>query len=143
VRVLFGGKLATRKHVTYERRGTMFIEVAVDLVIDRERGRLVAATETGDVANSNIFVAVSSESFFNAALQVESSSQVTRHIGADTHFSLGWRCEMKVGIKTGYRMNLAKGYSNSGSEFLQPIGRQVAELMLNGPEFVDQATGSP
>jgi hypothetical protein len=32
---------------------------------------------------------------------------------------------------------------NSGSELLQPIGGQVAELMLNGPEFFDQAPGSP
>jgi hypothetical protein len=30
-----------------------------------------------------------------------------------------------------------------GGEVLQSIGRQVAELMLYGPEFVNQAPGSP
>jgi len=40
-------------------------------------------------------------------------------------------------------MDLAERYMNLDGEFLQPIGWQIAELMLNGPEFVDQATGSP
>ena len=50
---------------------------------------------------------------------------------------------MEVRIKAGYRMDLAERHLDLGSEFLQSIGGQVAELMLNGPEFVDQATGSP
>jgi hypothetical protein len=31
---------------------------------------------------------------------------------------------------------------NLSGELLQSIGGQVAELMLNGPEFFDQAPGS-
>jgi hypothetical protein len=46
---------------------------------------------------------------------------------------------MKVGIKTGHRMDLAEWYLNLRGEFMQPVGRQVSELMLNGPEFVDHA----
>jgi hypothetical protein len=38
-------------------------------------------------------------------------------------------------------MDLAKRHLNLGGEILQTIGRQVAELMLYGPEFVNQAPG--
>ena len=68
---------------------------------------------------------------------------MTRHIGANSYFSRSGRSEMEVRIKAGYRMDLAERHLDLGSEFLQPIGGQIAELMLNGPEFVDQATGSP
>jgi len=56
---------------------------------------------------------------------------------------MGGRREMKVGIETCHGMDLAERHLDFRGEFLQPIGRQVAELMLNGPEFVDQARGSP
>src|SRR5258706_13067316 len=68
---------------------------------------------------------------------------MTSHVGADTHFSLGRRCEMEVGIETGYRVDLAKRHMNPCGELLQSINRQKAELVLNGPKFVDQAPRSP
>jgi hypothetical protein len=49
---------------------------------------------------------------------------------------------MKMWIEAGHGVDLAERYVNLGSEVLQPIGGQVAELMLNGPEFFDQAPGS-
>ena len=121
----------------------MFIEVAVDPVIDGESGRLVAAAETRHIAHSHFFRATCVECLFQAALQAGSAAQVTRHIGADADFSLRGRSQMEVRIKAGNRMDLAERHVNLDGEFLQPIGGQVAELMLNGPEFVDQATGSP
>src|SRR6266481_9258615 len=68
---------------------------------------------------------------------------MTSHVGADTHLSLGRRCEMEVGIETGYRVDLAKRHLNLCGELPQSIGRQIAELVLNGPKFVDQAPRSP
>src|SRR5258708_2225460 len=68
---------------------------------------------------------------------------MTSHVGADTHFSLGRRCEMEVGIETGYRVDMAKRHMNPCGELLQSINRQKAELVLNGPKFVDQAPRSP
>ncbi len=121
----------------------MFIEVAVDPIIDRERGRLVASTETRNIPHSHFFGAACAECLFQTAFKAGSAAQMARHIGADSYFGLCGRREMEVGIKTGYCMDLAKRHVNLDGEFLQPIGGQVAELMLNGPEFVDQATGSP
>src|SRR5258708_10383453 len=68
---------------------------------------------------------------------------MTSHVGADAHFSMGRRCEMEVGIETGYRVDLAKRHLNLCGELLQSINRQIAELGLNGPKFVDQAPRSP
>src|SRR5260370_7089737 len=65
------------------------------------------------------------------------------HVGADTHFSLGRRCEMEVGIETGDRVDLAKRHLNLYGEHLQSINQQKAELVLNGPKLVDQAPRSP
>src|SRR5258708_38782201 len=68
---------------------------------------------------------------------------MTSHVGADTHFSLCRRCEMEGGIETGYRVDLAKRHMNPCGELLQSINRQKAELVLNGPKFVDQTPRSP
>src|SRR5882724_4943808 len=138
----FGGKFAPGEHVPHKSRCTMFINIAVDPIVDRQSGRLVAATETGHVTHRHVFRAASPESLVQATFKLGSAPQMARHIGADADFRLSRRREMKVWIKTGYRMNLAERHLNPGGEFLQQIGGQIAELMLNGPEFVDQATGS-
>ena len=49
---------------------------------------------------------------------------------------------MKVGIKTSYRMDLTERHLNLCGKVTQPVGRQIAKLVLNGPEFVDHAQGS-
>jgi hypothetical protein len=67
---------------------------------------------------------------------------MARHIGADSDLSLGWRREMKMRIKTGHRVDLAERHLNSCGEVMQPVGRQIAKLVLNGPKFVDHAPGS-
>lgn len=43
---------------------------------------------------------------------------------------------MKVGIKTGHRMDLAEGDINLPRQHLELLGGQVAELSLDGPQFV-------
>src|SRR5277367_2708761 len=120
----------------------MFIEVAEDLIIDRERWCLIAASKAGDIAHGYLFLTPSTESLLQATFQAGSATQMARHIGADAHFGLGWRREMKVRIKTGYRMDLAEGHLNLRGKVMQPVGRQVAKLVLNGPKFVDHAQGS-
>src|ERR1700733_3482149 len=119
----------------------MFVEIAVDLIIDRERGCLIAASKTGHIAHRNFFRAAA-KSLLEPTFQVGSATQMAGHIGADAHFSLGWRCEMKVGIKTGHRMDLAERHLNLCGEIMQPVGRQIAKLVLNGPKFVDHTPGS-
>ena len=49
---------------------------------------------------------------------------------------------MKVGIKARYRVDLAEGHLNLRGKVMQPVGRQIAKLVLNGPKFVDHAQGS-
>ena len=127
----------------HEPHRAQFVEVAIDMIVDRESWRLVAAAETGDVTHSNLFRTASAESLVQPVFQVAAAAQMAGHIGADAHFSLGRRREMEVGIKTGYCMDLAERHLNLSGKILQPIGRQVTELMLYGPEFVDQAPGSP
>ena len=47
--VLFRRKLSPGEHVPHQPNGAIFVEVAIDLIVDRERGRLVAAAETGHI----------------------------------------------------------------------------------------------
>ena len=140
--VRFWRKLTPGEHVPRERNGPMLVEVGVDPVIDRESGRMVAAPQAGHVTHRYIFRTIATEGLVQGAFQIGSASQMARHIGADTHFRLGRRREMKVGIETGYRMDLAERHLNLGGEFMQRVGWQIAELLLNGPEFVDQAPWS-
>ena len=49
---------------------------------------------------------------------------------------------MKVGVETGYSVDLTERHMNLGGELLQAVSGKISELMLNGPEFIDQAPGS-
>ncbi len=50
---------------------------------------------------------------------------------------------MKVRIETGNRMNLADGHVDPCRELLQLIRRQVAKLLLDRPELIEQGASVP
>ena len=50
---------------------------------------------------------------------------------------------MKVRIEAGYRVNLADRHVDPCRESLQLVRRQVAKLLLDRPEFVEQGASVP
>ena len=59
------------------------------------------------------------------------------------HFSAWGRGEVKVRIEAGHGVDLAHRHIDPARQLLQLIRRQVAELLLDRPELVEQGASSP
>jgi hypothetical protein len=104
---------------------------------------MVAAPETGNVSDRDIFGAFSSKRLLEFGLQFRPAAQVATHVRANLHLSSRrWR-EVKVRIETGYGVDLTDGYIDLRSELLQLIRRQVTKLLLDRPELVKQGARVP
>src|SRR5882762_4865806 len=68
---------------------------------------------------------------------------MTSHVGADLHLGSRSGGEVKVGIEAGNRVNLAYGNVDARSKLLELIRRQVAKLLLDRPELVEQGASVP
>jgi hypothetical protein len=80
---------------------------------------------------------------FQLCFQIGATTQVAAHVGADFDFGAGRRSQMKMGIKTGYGVNLADGNIDLRGQLPQLIGRQIPKLLLNRPEMVEQGARVP
>jgi hypothetical protein len=76
-------------------------------------------------------------------LQFRPAAEVARHVGADFHLGSWCRSEVKVRIEARDRVNLAYWDVDARSKLLELIRRQVAKLLLDRPELVEQGASVP
>lgn len=68
---------------------------------------------------------------------------MTAHIGADFDLGSRRRRKVKMGIEAGDRMDLADRNVHANGKLLQLICRQVAKLLLDRPELIEQGASVP
>ena len=76
-------------------------------------------------------------------LHFRAAAQVTAHICTDLHLGSRSGGEVKVGIEAGDRVNLAYRNVDACSELLELIRGQVAKLLLDRPELIEQGASVP
>ena len=79
-----------------------------DVIVDGNCGSVIAAAETGDVANLHIFGVRIGEAALEIRAQRASTVEVATHVGADANLRFGRRHQMKMRIETCDAMNLAE-----------------------------------
>jgi hypothetical protein len=121
--------------------GVAAVHLGVDTVVHHDRRRLVAAAEAGDVADRNVLLAGTLKGGVESRPDLVASAKVAAHVGAHAHVYLRGRAEMEVRIEAGYGMNLTYRYIDAGGECLEPVGRQITEISLYGPQFFKHDSG--
>ena len=79
-----------------------------NMVVERNCGSMIAASEAGDVANLYILGAGVSESGLQRGAQLRRAVEMATHVGADAQVGLGRNGELKMRIKTGDAVNLVE-----------------------------------
>jgi hypothetical protein len=111
--------------------------------VDRHGRRFIATAEAGHALHLNFWVYRFPAFAIESGAKLGGAAKMAGHILANTHVHFGWRCEVKMGIKACNTVQTVERKVNFGGEILQLVGRQVAELTLNLPQFVkDQRLAS-
>src|SRR5216683_2644306 len=86
--------------------GTRGVDVRQNVIVDGNRGSVVAASETGNVANLNVVGTRINEPALEAGAQLASAVEMAAHVGTDANFGFRRRREIKMGIETCDAVNL-------------------------------------
>src|SRR5712664_2170172 len=81
-------------------------DIRENVIVDGGGESMIAAAETGNVANLQVLGARIGEAALEIGAQFAGAVKMATHVRANTNFRLGRRCEMKMGIKTGDAVNL-------------------------------------
>ena len=129
---LFAASGATGEPLDVIRR-----EGVEDGVVYRDGGRPIAAAETADILDLNLFRACMGEAAREFGAKLAGTVQAAAHVGADMNFGVRRRREMKMGIKTGEAMNLVEGGLRApGKGFEFGLGK-IAETRLDDSQFIE------
>ena len=79
-----------------------------NVIVEGNCGRVIAATEAGDVANLNIFGARRGKGGLQCGAKFGGAIQMATHVRADAKIGPGWNGEVKMRIKTGDAVNLVE-----------------------------------
>ena len=99
------------KFITTQRRTDHCLRaigsnIRKDMIIHRDRRRLVAAAEARDIADFHFTAPRIRKTPFNIGAQFACAIQVATHVRTHADFRSRWRGEMKMRIKAGYAVNL-------------------------------------
>src|SRR5216683_514801 len=83
-------------------------DIRENVIVDGNRGRMIAAAQAGDVPNLHIFRSRIGEATLQIGAQFASAIEAAAHVRANANFGFGRRHEMKMGIKTRNAVDLIK-----------------------------------
>jgi len=75
-------------------------DICEDVIVDGNCGSVIAAAETGDIANLHIFGPRIDEAALEIGAQLASAVEMAAHVSANANLHFGRRYEMKMGIET-------------------------------------------
>ncbi len=79
-----------------------------NVIVDGNRGSVIAAAEAGDIANLHILRTRIGEAALEIGAQLASAIEMAAHVGTDANLRFGRRDEMKMGIETRDAVNLVE-----------------------------------
>ena len=84
-------------------------DIGEDVIVDGDCRSMIAAAETGDVANQYIFWPRIGEAALEIGAQLASAEEMAAHVSADANLRFGRREEMKMRIETRDAVDLVEG----------------------------------
>ena len=132
------GQFVAAQRRAHQRLGLRQRYAAIDAVVEGKRRRGIAASQAGDVAHGDFFLAEAAEHPLDAVLQFAGSAQMARHVGADAHFGARRRRQMKMRVEAGHAVQAIQRHPKLRRESASSsAGGQIAVLALNRLEFVE------
>src|SRR3989442_12784929 len=130
------------KFITTQRRtdhGLRVIgsNIRKDMIIHRDRRRLVAAAEARDIADFHFTAPRIRKTPFNIGAQFACAIQVTAHVRTYADFRSRWRGEMKMRIKASYAVNLVQRRPRARRQRFQLRLGQKPVAKLDSPQVVE------
>jgi hypothetical protein len=97
---------------------------------------VVATAEARNVADTDFIWVHASKNGVEFGPHLVTSAKVATHVSADSHVHLRGRAEMKVRIEARDRVNLTYWDIDFCRKRVKPVGWQVSEIALYGPQLV-------
>jgi hypothetical protein len=102
---------------------------------------LIAAAQAGNIADGNILLVGAFEGGVESGPDLVASAKMAGHVGAHTHVDFRGRAEVKMGIEAGYGVDLTDRNIDFCGERLEPVGWQIPEIFLYGPQLFKHDSG--
>src|SRR5258706_15698650 len=113
------------------------------MIVDGNRGSSVALAQARNFAHRHVALVHALKTNLQAGSQRVGATQMTSHVGADSHSHLRRRRQMKVRKEVRHAVNVIQGNAGLLRKRLQLLTRQVTVLILNGSEIVENQKTSP
>jgi len=112
-------------------------DIRENVIVDGNRGRMIAAAQAGDVPNLHIFRSRIGEATLQIGAQFASAIEAAAHVRANANFGFGRRHEMKMGIKTRNAVDLIKRRLSALRKSFKFRFGEEAVAKLDGPKVVE------